>query len=109
MKIHKLSVIIDAAFDDGEDLLTKKALRQVCDSENLDVSEVGDAEGSVIVHDVTEPCCKGRRFWAQIAYTMDVEAESEEAAVEAVEETISWSCEGWTIDQIAVRPISETK
>jgi hypothetical protein len=99
-KTIRLCVTVDAAFDEGDDAITNKAIKDACDGENLDISDV-----PVIVHDVTEPECKGRKWFMQANYEMVVEAESEEEAVEQVEENINWYCDGWTVDQIAVRVI----
>ena len=102
LKTIRLCVTVDAAFDEGDDAITNKAIKDACDPENLDISEV-----PVIVHDLTEPSCKGRKWWMQANYEMTVEAESDEDAVEQVEENISWWCDGWTVDQIAVRVIDQ--
>ena len=105
-QLHKLSVIVDVAHESADE--AKAALNRdaLFEPDNLDVSEVGDESSSVVVHDVTEPDGHGRRFLAQLCYTIVVEAESEDEAINAVDESVAFYADGWEVDQISVRPIS---
>jgi hypothetical protein len=104
--LHKIAVTVDVAHESGEEAIAARALKTLFAENNLDISEVGDSAGSVIVHEVTEPEASGRRYFAQLTYVLVVEATSAEAAQEAVDESICFYADGWAVDQIAVRNLS---
>lgn len=105
-KKYTLSVIVDVAHYAGDEIDLQANLSDLFEPENLDVSKVGKPDGSVIVHEVTEPDAHGRLFYAQLCYTVVVEAPSEKVAVETVEENTAIYIDGWEVDQLTVRPLS---
>lgn len=101
MKTYKLCITVLSSFDEGEDNITNNDIKNSCDGENLDISEI-----PIIVDGITEPQCKGRSYWMEGHWEIDVEAKSEKQAIETVEQNINWYCDGWTVDSISVHVIS---
>jgi hypothetical protein len=105
-KKYTLSVIVDVAHFAGDEINLQADLSDLFEPENLDVSKVGKPDGSVVVHDVLEPDAHGRLFYAQLCYTVVVEAPSEKEAIETVEENCAYYADGWEVEQLTVRPLS---
>ena len=104
--LHQIAVTVDVAHESEEEGIAAKAIKTLFAEDNLDISEVGNDAGTIIVHDITEPEASGRRYFAQLTYVLSVEAESAEAAQEAVDESVCFYADGWAVDQIAVRNLS---
>lgn len=100
MRMVRLAITVDACFTCGESHLKDSHILSACDPDNLDISEV-----PITCHDLIEPNCKGVSWWAQMTFELIVEAETDEDAVEIVEDNASWYCEGWELDQFAVRVV----
>jgi hypothetical protein len=103
--IYNLSIIVDVVNESKDEGVAALNLESLFDPENLDVSEIGN-KSSAIVHEVTEPDAHGRSIFAQLCYTIAVEASSEDEALNAVDEFIAFYADGWEVDQIAIRSIS---
>jgi hypothetical protein len=100
--LHKIKVTVDVAHDSGEEDVAARYMKELFAADNLDISDIAD----VVIHDVTEAEASGRRYFARLNYVLTVEADSAQAAQEAVDESVCFYADGWSVDQIAVSSIS---